>query len=1327
MKPLSLPMRLGLVAFLLVSLALPQVALAAPPPPPGSTPTPQGPTPADDQAVSAAVQQAMAGNVSVLAFKVFDMRVGPIDYSDDGQTALAWLVPYDKDTGQVIATEPGLAILRRPPQSPGAVAQSWGVTLQSDATWTAQLGSLPPELQQRVDKNLYLPPAEALGPQATQALGGYLLPWAKGQSKVLTQSIGHALIYQNCSTCLYAFDFADGTMFPVLAAKGGEVFYYYDGCPNNDHSCVNELILKDVTTSPTSYQIYYHLAQYSIPAEVKSVGRQVRQGQYVAIADNTGASTGHHLHFQVSTSLSGYWGQSVDVTFNDVSVNGGRPRTHQEAANYPQYGSQWVAGDAYTSGNQGTNPPTGDLTGPQAGLRVTDPVLSVPGWAADDRGITRLQIVANYDGNWYELASQSFSSPQKSIGFLPQVNLCTSGVPDGPVSLGLYVWDVEGNRSNTLLGLRNLYNDACHTPADTICTPNDNQVALYADPDFQGACKVLGSGNYPDASSLSPVADNDVASIQVGANVQAILYMDANYSLRPETFLSSDRNLADNRIEANTVSSVKVQAHQTKASAPLILWPPSDQALTAAGNSQYLAWEDAGGGTQFQAKLYQGKTWSGSPLKTLDWQAGTAWDLGSLPAGDYSWEVELRPAGSTDVNNTWSDWTRSTFTLTGTATVPAATQTAPFTDDMQNNNANGWSTYATGTGTAWGLADTSQTHAGSTAWWLGANAGGTYHDVRNAGLTSPRIALPAGGSYFLRFKYFAQTEADTIFWDQRLVQIAVDGGEFNTLSQLSDDQPSTWRSQDWHTATLDLSAYAGHSVRVRFEFLSGDIPGVHTLNDFEGWYIDDFSIDSTPPATTPCAGSDAGNDPAHAAQIDFNTPISGVICPNNDLDFYKFNGSAGDYVTLNIDAQSLSPASGLDSIVKLFDQDGVTLLAENDDQADGQRNSLVRFSLPQSGVYYVEVKDYFYPGDHPADDQVSAARNYNLILTHASGSNRPSVSLTNPPSGGYIGASTLIQASAAGGLNGVSRVEFFYHSSDWEGGQWVSAGTDTDGSDGWQVWFNPQSLPNSTCKSDSLCPAIFVRAFDEAGNWAGDVAWNLNVDRTLPTSAMQALPATVYSGAFLLQWGGSDDQSGLAGFDIQYQDNGGAWQTWDTHPNGDARQAWFIGAAGHTYRFRMRAVDRAGNAEAFPSSAETSTTIAGACSNDAFEEDGSQANASSLALGASQAHVFCSGDVDWVKFTPQAGHEYLVWAVPTGSGAAAPQMVLYRSDGVTEVAHVTPGPVAGAAVLMKWVAPDSGPYYLKLSPVDGRVVGSAVTYVVRVGDGHYLTLPLVGR
>ena len=132
-------------------------------------------------------------------------------------------------------------------------------------------------------------------------------------------------------------------MYRLHASKAGTVWRTRWDAPNGDDSDMgNYIVLKDTSTTPTTYQLYLHLAQDSIPLELRAEGAYVAQGDFIGIADDTGKSTGHHLHFHVHTNPDSYWGTSVDITFDDVDINGGRPPLISTSSNVmstevPQY------------------------------------------------------------------------------------------------------------------------------------------------------------------------------------------------------------------------------------------------------------------------------------------------------------------------------------------------------------------------------------------------------------------------------------------------------------------------------------------------------------------------------------------------------------------------------------------------------------------------------------------------------------------------------------------------------------------------------------------------------------------------------------------------------------------------------------------------------------------------------------------------------------------------------------------------------------------------------------------------------------------------------
>jgi hypothetical protein len=101
------------------------------------------------------------------------------------------------------------------------------------------------------------------------------------------------------------------------------------------------------------------------------------------------------------------------------------------------------------------------------------------------------------------------------------------------------------------------------------------------------------------------------------------------------------------------------------------------------------------------------------------------------------------------------------------------------------------------------------------------------------------------------------------------------------------------------------------------------------------------------------------------------------------------------------------------------------------------------------------------------------------------------------------------------------------------------------------------------------------------------VDYTLSTDTTPPVASIKPLP-TWSPQRFFVNWDGHDEGgSGIAYFDVQYNTNGGQWIDWRLHTS-DRSSEWVGGASGTTYQFRARAVDHAGNVQAWgPSQAQT--------------------------------------------------------------------------------------------------------------------------------------------
>lgn len=101
--------------------------------------------------------------------------------------------------------------------------------------------------------------------------------------------------------------------------------------------------------------------------------------------------------------------------------------------------------------------------------------------------------------------------------------------------------------------------------------------------------------------------------------------------------------------------------------------------------------------------------------------------------------------------------------------------------------------------------------------------------------------------------------------------------------------------------------------------------------------------------------------------------------------------------------------------------------------------------------------------------------------------------------------------------------------------------------------------------------------------------WFNTVDKTKPISSVQPLPATTNTANFLVNWGGTDQHSGIVNFSVYVSENGGPFTLWRLNTSETSRV--FNGQNGINYRFFSTARDLTGNAEDIKTIAEATTTV----------------------------------------------------------------------------------------------------------------------------------------
>lgn len=990
--------------------------------------------------------------------------------------------------------------------------------------------------------------------------------------------------------------------------------------------------------------------------------------------------------------------------------------------------------------------PTGRITSPSDGAVISACPLTIEAEASDEgSGVDFVEFHAYYDGSWHHLGDD-YTSPYSW-------NWDCSSISDQGVWLTIHVWDNAGNEvmdpggyvyitlSLTTIGplvydshtvdddnngqssgdgdgivecgetielyvtLRN-QGDGTATGVNSTISTSDPYVTWLYNTD-SGYPDISGGGTGTNSNDFDFAVD---PTIPHGHLIQFDLDISASNGgpwsdsfsmsvacpwpdLVPAQWGGMEYPIVPSSITGTTVVNTLYAGYLT-----YIDWGISNSGNAECGGDAYgdLYLDDTLLASYNFGNILPGWSWM-----FYDWPAiivdTPGWHTLRVVADEDNLIAE-----SDETNNAWQQdfyWT----------------PTAPYADDIESGS-NDWT--ATG---LWHQVDASSpypaSHSGSHSWWYGQDATGNYDTgAANAGdLISPPIYIPDTG-YYLRFWYRYETETQTRDWDQRWVQISVDDGPFENVPQLSDD-PMNWWLQ---SQAIDLSAYAGHTVQVRFHFDTLD----EYYNDYRGWYIDDLEISTTPPPT--CADGHEPNDtPAEATAIAYGQTLSADICPGGDYDFYTFSGAAGDRVVIDIDAED--DGSLLDAYIFLLDSDGTSVLDESDDEILGEvHDSHLGYQLPHDGTYYIKVKAW----NHPSVGGTDYFYTIHLLTDDVS----PSAEITSPDHHAWLDPNLqIITTNVSDNESGIRNVTFYWHDANWDGSSdWIVLQDDHDPRDGWTY-----ELDTSTIPEQSQGCVVFIYAYDWAGNYAGYGSYSLGLDRTPPTTTVNIVP--MYGDApfrdfWVTWWDSHDSLSGIADYDVQYRDGaGGTWtnlaiSTTNTYTR-------FVGLDGHTYYFRARACDNAGNQSAYAGGdgdAQHTVNICGT-TPDAYEVDDAVASARWLLPDAPlQMHNFhVEGDQDWVLFYAAAGITYTLATTSTSTHADT-VIYLYDGDGTTLIDYNDDYPGMWPLSRLDWQPLTNGFYLVKVVHWDPWAYGCTTEYGLSITGSEptpfYQTyLPLVLR
>jgi len=505
----------------------------------------------------------------------------------------------------------------------------------------------------------------------------------------------------------------------------------------------------------------------------------------------------------------------------------------------------------------------------------------------------------------------------------------------------------------------------------------------------------------------------------------------------------------------------------------------------------------------------------------------------------------------------------------------------------------------------------------------------------------------------------------------------------------------------------------------------------------------DLTVTSTStPGTADAYEDDDGPDDAStisSTQADHNFHDAG------DTDWAKFSATAGTGYVI----ETLNLGSRCDTYLYLYDTDGTTEIAHDDDSGTGLA-SRIGWTAPANGTYYVRVH-------HDSSSTYGANTDYDLRVTavgsgggdgyepdDASGqANTITVDDDAQTHNFHMpGDEDWVKFSATAGvaytiqtLNLGPRSDTYVYLYDTDGSTEITHNDDGGGGLASRItWAAPA---NGTYY-------VRVRHYSSS-RYGSDTNYDLQVLSSGSSGGDGYEPDNSYSDAVLIattgvtqthnfhyagdnDWAKFSTASGSSyvietanlgtGCDtyLYLYDTDGATEITHDDDAGTglaSRIAWTASITG-TYYVRVR--HYSSSAYGPDTNYDLSVTTAGSSGGgeDAYEPDDTYSLTSTItADGTAQSHNFHdAGDNDWVKFSSTAGTGYVIETFNLGSTCDT-YVYLYDSDGSTEITHDDDGGI-GLASRIEWTASISGTYYVRVRHYSGSRHGDGTNYDLRI-------------
>ncbi|MFZ5813775.1 MAG: S8 family serine peptidase [Bacillota bacterium] len=248
--------------------------------------------------------------------------------------------------------------------------------------------------------------------------------------------------------------------------------------------------------------------------------------------------------------------------------------------------------------------------------------------------------------------------------------------------------------------------------------------------------------------------------------------------------------------------------------------PANLVATPTAVGSIALSWDPVSAGDLAHYTVYRSET-TGTGYTAIGQTAGTAFTDGETAAGTTYYYVV-----------TATDAFGNEGAPSAEASATAADVTTLFFDDMEGGEGS-WSHSGTNDPWQWGVPTHGPGSAASGMNLWGTNLADDYSEGTNASLVTPPIDLSGLSTVSLQFSHWYSLERN---FDFGRVEITVNGGSSWTQLAQYTSPASGGAPVGWESPIIDLSAYTGQTIQLRFRMTSDS-----SIN-YAGWYIDDVRV-----------------------------------------------------------------------------------------------------------------------------------------------------------------------------------------------------------------------------------------------------------------------------------------------------------------------------------------------------------------------------------------------------------------------------------------------------------------------------------------------------